>query len=118
MLSDRTKNLCSFKGRKALGFPNMFGTIIFGWSQFGDENEFAGIYRVTPINNKLVQQKMYFFDNPVTFTTGQTATRTKFANAVLAWQNLALDEKKEYNRRAEGRRFFGYHLFISEYMKL
>jgi hypothetical protein len=43
-------------------------------------------------------------------------SQNKFRDAVVAWQNLTIDQKKIYNKRAVGRGFSGYNLFIRNYM--
>ncbi len=110
--------LYSIRARQKIGIPNSYGFSIFGWSQYGTDNALAGIYRMMRYGSKFVQVKMRFFDNPITHTPAQTARRTKFRNAVIAWQALSPDAKKEYNRLAVGYHYFGYHLFIKRFMNL
>jgi hypothetical protein len=50
-------------------------------------------------------------------TAVQQKNRTLFAHAVKAWQGLSPEQKNIYNRKAAGRPFTGYNLFISMAMK-
>jgi hypothetical protein len=111
------KEIKSIASAKKIGLPNFFGGLYFGWSQFGDKNEASGIYRVAKIKKDFVVQKMQFYDYKITASTGQIASRNKFALAVSAWQALTDDEKKQYNELARNRPFYGYHLFIKMYMR-
>jgi len=49
-------------------------------------------------------------------TEKQTCNRDKFTLAVQAWQDLSETEKDKYRYRARRKRYYGYNLFISEYM--
>ena len=49
-------------------------------------------------------------------TAPQVANRERFTMAVKAWQVLTATEKAIYNQRARRKKFYGYNLFISEYM--
>lgn len=46
-------------------------------------------------------------------TEPQQANRTKFAGCVSSWQSLPAEEKKEWNRRARGKRMSGFNLHES-----
>lgn len=111
------KNLYSIEARQKIGKPNQYGESIYAWSLYGDENIFAGIYWILRVDGFLLKKRVPFYDYKITHTTAQTTQRTKLKNAVIAWQALTIEQKKAYNKRAVGRHYFGYHLFISEYMK-
>ena len=49
-------------------------------------------------------------------TEKQMENRSKFSLAVEAWQSLPESEKDKYRYRARRRKYYGYNLFISEYM--
>ncbi len=112
------QHLLSVVSRKKLGNPNFYGNSMFGWSFYGDDNEYAGIYYVARIRNKKVQKRINFYEYVITHTTIQTANRSKFADAVAAWQALPSDQKKRYNDLAVGMRMHGYGLFIKRFMLL
>jgi hypothetical protein len=60
---------------------------------------------------------MEFFVQPITHTAGQNAQRAKYKPAYLAWRALSDSEKAEYNLKARGCHFYGYHLFMREQLK-
>ncbi|MBI4978976.1 MAG: hypothetical protein HZC28_15970 [Spirochaetes bacterium] len=49
-------------------------------------------------------------------TPAQAHRRTSFRNAVLAWQNLASDDKQRWSQAAAHVNMSGYNLFISRYI--
>lgn len=102
---------------KKLALPSDFGEIMFGFSDFGYYNPFNGIYQRYHVKGATFSRRLrhYITDDPK--TVAQQAGRTKFAEAMTAWQALTENEKLEYNKRARRRQMFGHNLFISEYMK-
>lgn len=104
------------KPRKRFGFSHSFGTAFFGYTRFGDFNEYAGIY--TYRNNwkqrKHIAMQFYWPTNPQ--TVPQQAWRAVFANGAVAWQSLTSDQKAEYNKRAKQKHMTGYHLHQREYL--
>lgn len=50
-------------------------------------------------------------------TVAQQENRTTFAEAVKLWQELSPEERMIYNRKALGKPYSGYNLFISIQMK-
>jgi hypothetical protein len=50
-------------------------------------------------------------------TPQQKKVRGVFAEAVRSWQELTIEEKEKYNRKARKFRKRGYNLFISRYLK-
>ena len=93
--------------RKKLGKPNVF-----------DPLGIYGIYRIRNYGGKKYRERLDFYDYVITHTETQQNNRSKFADAVFAWQGLAPAEKARYNKRAVGRHYYGYQLFIREYMLL
>lgn len=53
-------------------------------------------------------------------TPGQRVCRGAMKDAVKGWQDLPLEDKKLYNRRADRSKksLTGYNLFVSEFLKL
>lgn len=49
-------------------------------------------------------------------TAKQQANRTKFANAVAAWQALPQADKDDYESRSKSRHMSGYNLYLRDYM--
>lgn len=86
--------LCSAICYKKFGNSNGFGNIIFGFSFFGEDNEYAGIYRRRPGPNGVTVVKTRFYRSPVSNTAAQDIQRTKYASAVAAWKALS-DEERE-----------------------
>lgn len=130
--------LLSIKPRKRFARPAEFGFAVFGGSSFGSEfrgiafkpfgtNMFgdvefgeylllSGVYqnRKSLGVNGTLRMKYYQPLNPRTIP--QQANRSKFANAIIAWQGLTFAEKLVYNSRAVGKHKSGYNIKISEYM--
>lgn len=104
--------------RQKIGLPNLCGTIICGWSMLGDGESVSGIYEKRKRRKDIISQRMNFYPYVITNTTQQQERRAKFADAVSAWQALTSEQKSVYNERARTKNFFGYHLFLSEFMKL
>lgn len=109
---------------RSCGFANMR----FGFTGFGDNRFFAGVYqkRVTGYNHKgriagrprnayYVRMKSYRPTNPN--TPLQVACRAVFATAISNWSALTENEKVVYNERGTRRSLPGRNLYISEYLK-
>lgn len=109
---------------RSCGFANMR----FGFTGFGDNRFFAGVYqkRVTGYNQKgripgrprnayYVRMKSYRPTNPN--TPLQVACRAMFANSISSWSLLTESQKNVYNKRGIKRSLPGRNLYISEYMK-
>ena len=110
--------LMSMRSNKKIGENSGYGAIDYGYVQYAFPIEYAGIYRTRRLNGKTYHEKMDFFEQIITHTEAQTTQRTKFANAVTAWQALSDSQKAVYNKKAIGRHMTGNNLFISRYMKL
>ena len=109
--------------RKRLGLPNMFGWIIPGWSQFGDDNEFAGVYQqryrrldfwsadYTPKGKRgNFRMRPAWPIQPA--SSARDAQQAKFKTALQAWQDLTDEEKQAYNTYASKFSKRGYDYFM------
>jgi hypothetical protein len=110
------QNLKSVISRQKFGEMNGYGGEIYGVFEYGWFNFASGIYRVRHYLGKKYKEKMDFYTYVITHSEGQNVNRTKFADAVAAWQALTAEQKAVYKNRAVGRHMFGYHLFLREYM--
>lgn len=100
------RKLFSFEARGKIGKPSLPNT-----------HGHFGIYQIrhTLKGPKTIRMKFYTPTNPQTET--QQANRTKFSNAMAAWQSLTTEQKEVYRIRAKKRSMFGWGLFIREYFK-
>lgn len=108
--------LRSVCARKKIGWPNGYGEAVLGFTYFGEDNEFYGIYQVRPRENGDIIVKMQFYRPPVQCTEAQGIQRDKFKNALLAWQALSDSEKKVWRDSASRRSRRGYAVFRSNYL--
>jgi len=109
--------LRSIHPRRKFGSPNGYGWIIYGFSYYGEENDFAGIYRRRRHKKGISIVKMNFYRPPVSRTEGQAAQRDKFLAAVAAWQALTDEQREEKRRLATRRSKRGYNVFLTNYLK-
>ena len=102
--------------QKKTGVYTLYGARFFGLDCYGAGNERSGIYQRRRLNSgqKCIKMKFYCPINPQTIP--QQANRTKFTNAIFAWQNLTTEQKAEYNTIARYSKRSGYNLFIKQYM--
>jgi hypothetical protein len=104
-----------------------YGTSQFGFSHYGDDDIYlyppgkdpillTGIYRTDNVTGKTkyYREPLYITRNPQ--TGPQQTWRAKYADGVLAWQNLTQEQKDYYNKLANGKRYSGYNLFLKEYL--
>jgi len=121
------QKLASIKMWKRLGKPNQFGWIMPGWSEFGDDNDFAGVYQGRPrrkkyivLGDKIPGKRQNFFMKPAwpvnTITAPRTVVRNKFRDGVNAWLDLTTEQKMVYTQRANKKQRQGFCLFMSEYL--
>ena len=121
------EKLFSLTARKRFGKHRFFGSCLLGHTGFGTDDmvvrvgkdkdvTLTGIYSKKHLNNKVfyTRGRYYIPYNPR--TEKQQVNRSKVANAVLAWQNLTNEQKAVYNKRAIRENFYGYSLFIREYL--
>jgi hypothetical protein len=109
--------LRSVRTWKKFGSPNCYGRSIFGFSFYGEENDFAGIYRRRPHPGGVSIVKMQFYRPPVSRTDGQATQRDKFQAAVSAWQALTDEERQAKRTEATRRSKRGYNVFLTEYLE-
>lgn len=93
-----------------------FGDVVFGISHFADIKIFSGIYRGDPRTGrvKTIRNRYYITKNPR--TEAQQANRQKYADGIVAWQDLTSGQKAVYNQRAYAKEMSGYNLFLKEYL--
>lgn len=108
--------LNSFDDRQKFGKPNQLGQIFLGFSKLGEENDLAGFYRVRHIGGRRIRERLLWYEPTNPQTPAQQANRSTFADAVSSWQGLTNEQKAVYNTRAVKKKYFGYHLYIREYM--
>lgn len=125
---DSPQKEMGFTIQKRLGSPNMFGWIIPGWSEFGDDNEYSGVYqqrrprvgngKLAPIQfgsqKNFIQRPCWPSQPP---SAARDAQQAKFSTALSMWQNLTEDEKRAYNEKASKISKRGYDLFMSITLK-
>lgn len=115
-IPDLKRSLYSVVARKKLGKPNQLGREILGWSELGDDNQFAGLYSSVVVDGVRYQRAFPFYDYVITHTSAQNTQRSKFASAMSAWSALSPTQKAEYKRLAVGQHMSGHNLFIRYYM--
>jgi hypothetical protein len=110
------QKLFIFRGRKRFGYSHSFGTAFFGYTRFGEFNNFAGIYQYCNSwgQRKHIKTIMHWPTNPQTIP--QQAWRTSFADGMALWQALTLEEKEEYNIKAKSLHMGGHNLFLRDYL--
>jgi hypothetical protein len=125
--------------RQKIGIPSYFGERIFGQSHFGQEYmelsqhqfgqkrfglsfygdnlTFDGVFhsRHRPAGLIYVREK-YYWPKPAR-NEAQNISRNKFADAVTAYQALSTSQKAGYKLQCRYKKFTGYNLFLSEYLK-
>ena len=118
----------SVQQTRSVGRSCGFGNMRFGFTGFGDNRFFEGVYqkRVTGYNHKgriagrprrayYVRMKSYRPTNPK--TPPQVAWRNVFANAISSWSLLTDEQKAVYNERGTRQSLPGRNLYIREYLK-
>lgn len=122
------KSLPGLKIRRRIGHGAGLGFGRCGSLKFGDSRRYGGVYqkRVTGYNNLVrrtgAKRRSYYvrmrsYRPTIPYTESQVLHFGKFADAVLAWNNLTDSEKAVYNERARRKSRRGRNLFISEYMR-
>lgn len=116
------------EAKKRIGVPRHFGRAMLGFSHFGDDDiivdfgrnktqKVNGIYQIRTRYGRRVQTIEEYRTGGVSHTEQQQINRGKFRAAVAAWQDLTTEEKGIYNNRSKTMPFFGYHLYLKEYMR-
>lgn len=114
--------------RKRLGKPNLFGWCIFGWSEFGDDNPYSGVYQqrrnrkwdgiggfiIGKVQKNFYQKPAWPVQPP---SAARDAQQAKFKTALQMWQALTNEQKKVYNQIANRRSRRGYDYFMSKTLK-
>lgn len=114
--------------RKRLGKPNQFGWIMFGWSEFGDDNYAAGVYqqrrnrRWNGIDGFISEKHPRNFIMKPAWpvqppSEARDAQQDKFRTAIGMWQALTTSEKEVYNKIATRRSRRGFDYFMSKTLK-
>jgi len=109
--------LRSIRAWRSFGTSNGYGRISFGFTYFGEDNEFAGIYRRRPHRRGVSLVKMDFYAPVYRRTDAQAVQRDKFADAHAAWTALSESEKEVLRRLAARRSKRGYNVFLTKYLK-
>ncbi|MFA5359232.1 MAG: hypothetical protein WC310_05475 [Patescibacteria group bacterium] len=109
--------LRSVRAWKKFDSPNGYGLAVYGFSYFGHNNPFSGIYQRRRRRGGVSITRMKFYRPPVSRTEGQAALRDKFQSAVNAWQALSDAEREELRHLACRRSKRGYNVFITQYLK-
>jgi len=88
----------------------------FGMTEFGSNDERYGEYQGRREGERVftIRRRFCVTKNPRTIP--QQAHRQKYGEAVGAWRNLTAEQKEVYNKRAIGKKFSGYNLFVKEYL--
>lgn len=102
--------------RGKLGDMAMYAHARYGWIDYGEQDDEVGIYQMRKVKEGIRPVKMTFYHPTYKTNAALLANRTKFADAVAAWQSLTAEQKKEYNGRVRRLRMSGYNLFLKEYL--
>lgn len=76
----------------------------------------GGIYQKYNRGGRRLYRKMKYYTPTYSDTEAIQASRSKFADAIIAWRALTTEQQTRYNQKARTRRMSGYNLFIREYM--
>lgn len=106
-----------FEIRKRLGKPNQLGEMWCGWSEFGDDDPFAGVYQRRPRKKGQIIVKMAHAWPDCGHTPRQIYVRGVFAAGVTAWHALTTLQKQAYNRRKYPKGQSGFTRHMTEYLK-
>lgn len=101
---------------KKFGSSNGFGNIICGFSFFGDDNIFSGIYQRRPHKDGVSICKMRFYRPPVHRSTDQGIQRDRFQAAFQAWKALTDEERAVWRLTYLPLHQRGYNVFLSQYI--
>ncbi len=137
MLTPRDK-LLSLEVRKRLGKPRIYGRSMYGFSEYGLEDNFifwteygasvygrnsyanisqlTGIYQTRHSAGRQETVLMNYYSPANPRSESQQTNRGKMASAVSAWQALTTEEKQVYNQKAFGKHMSGYNVFLKEYL--
>jgi len=108
--------------------PCELGLIMPGFYYFGSEPIYLQMPGKEAVLISGIFQKRYNMGRAITAlvsymipknprTEAQQANREKYADGVLAWQNLTTEQKQVYNDAMRGKKMSGYNFFLREYLK-
>jgi len=102
--------------RQKVGRTSEYGCRRYGGFFYGEVDDNYGIYQMRRgvTGQIIVKERFYIPNNPR--SVPQQTNRQKYADSVLAWQNLTDEQKSVYNKRVSGRKLSGYNLFQKEYL--
>jgi hypothetical protein len=103
--------------RGKMGRPTQMGNFWLGLSELGDDNPMSGVWQRRKRKTGQIIVNMNYSMPPYVNTPTQQARRTKFANAIIAWNALDFDEQVKWNKKSSPKGMSGYNRFISHYMK-
>lgn len=107
--------LYSFQARGKFGFPAGCGVARVGHAKCGADSLNAGVYQIRRRKGSQIVVRMKYYRPTNPQTVPQQANRTKFADAMSAWQALTDEQKSAYTNRAKKLQLYGRNLFIREY---
>lgn len=112
---------CKMIKKKLGSDTGRFGLLHFGVYEYGAENEigldFHGVYAMCNcVEGKIPVKYRFRKTDEKTITAAYIASQNKLASAVLAWQNLTIEQKSVYNIRAKTKKMYGYNIFIKEFI--
>lgn len=99
------------------GSPNGLGEHILGWTQLGDQNDFAGYYqrRANKKGTTFTRCRPYW--NPPHTTERALAVKNNFSAGVFAWHALTTEQKNYYNTLKKPHAQTGFTRFMSQWLK-
>ncbi len=105
------------QARRRVGWPDSYGRRKFGTFTYGDDQGAYGIWQQRRSKKGRYQVLMPYYWPRNPNTEEQQNQRTKFRNAIEAWQSLTTEQKEQYNEVAKGKKRHGYGFFLSEFLK-
>ena len=112
----KAQRIIGIRPRGKYGRAQNYGFSYFGHSEYGDDNQWSGIYR----NSRFADGKhdslvpIYFPTNPR--TVPQQAWRAVFTTGASTWTSLTDDEKKPYAVRAKRLHKTAFNVYMSDYL--
>lgn len=110
------EELKSIAIRRKFSKPNQYGEGIYGISNYGHEQDAAGIYQVRTRFQHRANVKEKFYEPAVQNQPNKVARQIVFAAAVAAWQSLTEEQKIQYNIKSKGKHMSAYNVFLREYL--
>ena len=102
--------------RHQIGWPNGYGEAVAGFTYFGEDNLFYGVYQIRKREKGYIIVKEKFYRPPVMRTDPQGVQRDKMKAAMLAWQALTEEEKKVWRSSASRQSKRGCCVFVSKHI--